>query len=561
MDTHIGPEKIKPTQEINGSGLDDIKLNRLSDHIKDLPTPNYKKMNEGVDGNQPKQQESLLDMLNVHIYRENIDRCSKHIFSSIEDWYDDVTEYTIHLIDIYMQEEIGTIIRENFESQLEDSVTRVLKEHIRHIYHIASNNKNTNENNNENNRIVLYDDALIDVCEQFLDIAYKIYYSAITPRRSYVINTIRHIPDVTVMGEKIQQIREMYQPEQRSDDWYKYRHGFLTASSIGKVFGTSSSQNQLIVEKCSPFRSFSGGRVNTKSPLHHGQKYEPVSVMIYEHMYTTQVGEFGCIRSNKVSCIGASPDGINIDPSNDRYGRMLEIKNVVSRIITGVPKCDYWVQMQFQMYVCDLRECDFLETKFVEYANREEFDDDGSFIKTSDDEYKGIILMFEVDFNPVYEYKPINMDETEFVEWRTNTIENYGEEFFVTEIYWKLEVLSCVLVLKNNMWLDHAVPIIQEFWKVVERERVSGFEHRLPTKRKSKPSVIDHLSECLIDLDDDDNVVNKTTSSEPNQQQDITKMANFELRIRTQSFDDTKMAMEKKLDDFEIQTDSNKCDD
>jgi hypothetical protein len=169
--------------------------------------------------------------------------------------------------------------------------------------------------------------------------------------------------------------------------------------------------------------------------------------------------------------------------------------------------------------------------------------------------------MFEVDFNPVYEYNPINIDETEFVEWRTNTIENYGEEFFVTEIYWKLEVLSCVLVLKNNMWLDHAVPIIQEFWKVVERERVSGFEHRLPTKRKSKPSVIDNLSECLIDLDDDDNVVNKTTSSEPNQQQDITKMANFELRIRTQSFDDTKMAMEKKLDDFEIQTDSNKCDD
>jgi hypothetical protein len=47
---------------------------------------------------------------------------------------------------------------------------------------------------------------------------------------------------------------------------------------------------------------------------------------------------------------------------------MLEIKNVVSREITGIPKPEYYVQMQLQMEVCDLEECDFLETKLISHS-------------------------------------------------------------------------------------------------------------------------------------------------------------------------------------------------
>jgi putative phage-type endonuclease len=485
---------------------------------------------------------SLVDLLNIHVYRENIEKCSDYVYLSISEWHDDILEYTIYLIDMYMNDEIGSLIHENFDDQLEASVTGVLKEHIRHLYHI----RKINIDGETENRFVLYDDAIVDVCERFLDIAYNIYYTVITPKRSYIGNAIRRKPDIIGMTEKLQRVRDKYQPEQRSEDWYKYRHEFLTASSIGKVFGTPCSQNQLIVEKCNPHKSFSGGCVNTNSPLHHGQKYEPVSVLIYEGMYKTKVGEFGCIRSSNVSCIGASPDGINIDPSNDLYGRMLEIKNVVSRVITGTPKCEYWIQMQFQMYVCDLKECDFLETKFVEYRSREEFIDDGSFIKTGSDEYKGIILMFDIGSSPIYEYKPIDMEETEFIEWKANTIEKYDEEFFVKEIYWKLDVMSCVLVLRNDMWLDYAIPKIQEFWKIIERERVDGFEHRLPAKKKANQSTFGDNGGCLIDLDEDDNVVNETTSLE-SKQISITNIPGFDLRVRTQSFDDTKLAMTKEL--------------
>ena len=68
-----------------------------------------------------------------------------------------------------------------------------------------------------------------------------------------------------------------------------------------------------------------------------------------------------------------------LDKNNYLFGRMLEIKNVVSREITGIQKSEYWIQMQLQMEVCELNECDFLETKFIEYLSYEEFKEDGEF--------------------------------------------------------------------------------------------------------------------------------------------------------------------------------------
>ena len=147
--------------------------------------------------------------------------------------------------------------------------------------------------------------------------------------------------------------------------------------------------------------------VNTSSAIHNGHRFEPLSTMWYEDRYKTTIGEFGCIRHPTISFLGASPDGINIDPTNDRYGRALEIKNPVNRELTGIPKKDYWIQMQMQMEVWDLEECDFLETCFKCYDNEEEFDKDGVFNETKDGKLKGVIIQFFVDGAPVYKYPPI----------------------------------------------------------------------------------------------------------------------------------------------------------
>jgi hypothetical protein len=52
---------------------------------------------------------------------------------------------------------------------------------------------------------------------------------------------------------------------------------------------------------------------------------------------------------------------------------MLEIKNIVNRDITGEPLHHYWIQMQVQMEVCDLDVCDFLETRFKECVDVNEW--------------------------------------------------------------------------------------------------------------------------------------------------------------------------------------------
>jgi hypothetical protein len=269
---------------------------------------------------------------------------------------------------------------------------------------------------------------------------------------------------------------------------------------------------------------------NTNSAMHWGNKYEPVTVMVYEHMYNTKLGEFGCIQHSRHQYIGASPDGINIDPSNDRYGRMVEIKNIVNREITGIPKEEYWVQTQIQMEVCDLDECDFVETRFLEYSN----DDDFYADQTHD--YKGVILCFTertlinqtVKSNaPLYVYLDIDAPLTkEAIDvWRQQQkeIQKTNNMVLFDTHYWYLEEFSCVYIPRNRDWFEDAIPKIHDIWNTILKERVEGYEHRAPKKRLAKNQIDVSINSdlnsysvknmpitntiCLIKLDEDGNTI------------------------------------------------------
>ena len=243
----------------------------------------------------------------------------------------------------------------------------------------------------------------------------------------------------------------------------------------------------MIYEKCQPLKTAetdSFSFVNVKSPFHWGQKYEPVSVLLYEEIFKTKIEDFGCIRHDKYSFIGASPDGINVDPESPLYGRMLEIKNVVSREITGVPKKEYATQMQLQMEVCNLDECDFLETKFTEFGSESEFYNDTS------DKTKGVIIYFVRDTKPFYVYKPLNIvSRVDIESWEQETMEKYQALVWIQNIYWRLDVLSCIIVKRDRLWFESHVGQLEKVWKIIEEERVSGFSHRAPVKRGSKQKV------------------------------------------------------------------------
>ena len=332
----------------------------------------------------------------------------------------------------------------------------------------------------------------------------KQLYITLTPPRSYKNSFIRNInyneTYFNNISKKISILQNIIQPAQRSEEWYIFRHNLLTASSIWKVFGSQSTKNQIIYEKCKPYAIF--GQISTTSPLHWGQKYEPISVEFYKKLYDTEISDFGCIKHSEFAFIGASPDGINTDPSNKRYGRMLEIKNVVSRVITGVPKMDYWVQMQLQMETCDLNECDFLETKFMEYESEEQFLNDGSYTFTQDDKPKGRMILFSLNGRLHYEYAPLYCTEEEYCVWEEQILDKNSEMEWIQNIFWKLEKYSNILVLRNKLWFKTAVPHIENLWNIIINERNTGYEHRAPNskKRTAKTGLI--VNKCYIVVGD-----------------------------------------------------------
>ncbi len=281
---------------------------------------------------------------------------------------------------------------------------------------------------------------------------------------------------ISVSPDIIASLESVPQPEQKSPEWYVFRHEHITASNAWKALSSPANKNQLIYEKCLPMNTEKFKPTLNENSLTWGHKYEPLSNIMYELKMNTKVKEFGCIEHPIYKFLAASPDGIVVGENN--YGRMLEIKNVVSRVIDGCPKKEYYVQMQLQMEVCNLDECDFVETKFVEYDGFQQFMEDTTIDK-------GVIAVFVKDNKFIYEYMPFD-ENTNIDEWTENMIEKYNKcngEWF-KNIYWKLDVFSCVLVKRNKEWFHAAINYLDELWKIVCEERQTGeFVKRAPKKR------------------------------------------------------------------------------
>tara|TARA_X000000368_G_scaffold117338_2_gene91636 strand:- start:285 stop:1583 length:1299 start_codon:yes stop_codon:yes gene_type:complete len=346
-------------------------------------------------------------------------------------------------------------------------------------------------------------EASKDLLDSYLNIGLSFVFKYVIPKRSYKKTHVRNNKiNYEKLNNQLDKLKSVIQPEQRSDEWYIFRNSTLTASNIYKIFVSDYSQTQLILEKCEPLNINKFKVTNTNSPLHWGQKYEPVSILYYEYIHKTKVSEFGCIPHEHYSYIAASPDGIICDGSSNLFGRMLEIKNVVSREITGIPKMEYWIQMQLQMEVCDLNECDFLETKFIQYDTEEEYREDNKI------EYKGVILQYLKDDSPYYVYAPImlnNLDSEEYRRWEDEEKEKNKDLQLITRLYWKLVKISCVLVLRNKFWFKKVQPMIENFWNNLVVERESGaYKDRIKKKRKlaledAKSKSDFPMSGCLID--------------------------------------------------------------
>ena len=432
--------------------------------------------------------ETLEDIMDTLVFEDE-----PSVFT--EDHAVELVETALHLMEEFMNENPTAISEPNFHD--------ILLEEIKEMFYVQMEDH------------ILDSEYIEHDMNDLLEDAFNLYITTFHPERSLENNEDDEASEAdeeetNIIEQKIQHLREIPQPVQRTPEWYQFRWNLITASNAWKAFESQNTINQLIYEKCQPLKDFTSEpidddvkMVNTNTTLHWGQKYEPLSVIIYEHMYSSKVEDFGCIQHPIYKFIGASPDGIIIQSNTGHYGRMLEIKNIVNREINGIPKKEYWVQMQLQMEVCDLDECDFLETKFTEYPDYQSYRNDSSissfngeefnsYVTTKDGSYKGIIVHFHTsEGKPHYEYMPLNLwTPHDISSWEETTIQKYESEpynyTFLKYIYWKLEKLSCVLVLRNKEWFKNNVGQLEKVWKIIEEERVTGYEHRAPAKKAKK---------------------------------------------------------------------------
>ena len=93
------------------------------------------------------------------------------------------------------------------------------------------------------------------------------------------------------------------------------------------------------------------------------------------------------------------------------------------------------------------------------------------------------------DQAPHYVYAPIQ--RTDYDKWSEDIMEENAvlKREWVKNIYWKLETFSCVLVLRNKTWFRVSVPQIESLWNTINAEKINGFEHRAPQRRKPTSSV------------------------------------------------------------------------
>lgn len=412
----------------------------------------------------------------------------------------------IHLMEEFIRDNSNIISEPEFEEIFDENIQELMHSHF--------------------DFDIFYTDEAEEEMEEIIEKAKKDFFHDYIPHRSYSDTIILKEPDYNYITKQLDYLKSKPQPTQRTKEWYEFRHNLITASNAYKAFENQITQNQLIYEKCQPLNQslYIDGddvedsvednkeviMVNTNTTLHWGQKYEPLSVKIYQHTYNTIVDDFGCIQHDTYLFLGASPDGINVDQNSPRYGRMLEIKNIVNREIDGIPKKEYWIQMQLQMEVCNLNECDFLETKFIEYPDRHAYhydtlddifeDEDGNEFKnvcqSLDNKMKGEIIYFHTkEGKPFYMYKPLDLIHPyDIQKWEEKVLDYYQTTMnytYMKTIYWKLDIISCVLVCRNKKWFENNVKSLQDLWSTVEKERVSGYEHRAPNRRQKRENSID----------------------------------------------------------------------
>jgi len=250
---------------------------------------------------------------------------------------------------------------------------------------------------------------------------------------------------------------------QRTPAWYAQSKQVLTASEFAKLFGSPRCVSQLVMSKV-PTGSPSGTNrlacmTCEMSSLDWGVRFEPVVKHILQEKWGVQIAESGRILHPTDTHVAASPDGIIMEARDPaRIGRLLEIKCPITRKISeGIP-FEYWCQMQVQMEVTGIGECEYVEVKL------ESIQGTATDISGVADGYVWLLQ------NPTtcemrYAYTEAEAEVEAARGWE------------VTEkIPWRLNDMYAATVTRDRAWYEGTSEIRRQFWENVENARKGAFQ-------------------------------------------------------------------------------------
>jgi putative phage-type endonuclease len=266
----------------------------------------------------------------------------------------------------------------------------------------------------------------------------------------YISNRVRTLIDYQKQLEVIRNIPIL---EQRTPEWYSARNNMITASDFAQALGHGKfgTQKQFYEKKC----GYEPDNFDQNNPaLLWGVKYEAVAIQAYTVSNNNmKVYEFGLLQHPEIRCLGASPDGIS------EMGIMLEIKCPFKRKITGEIPDQYYYQMQGQLDVCGLDECDYLECEFLQYDNEEDF------LRHFNDNqnYKGVFVDLE-DKTRMYIDPELWPDAAQQIDWLRKM---YAEQYVTKTTFWQLNTYSVIRVYKDLDFVNTNNGKLQAVWENV----------------------------------------------------------------------------------------------
>jgi hypothetical protein len=124
------------------------------------------------------------------------------------------------------------------------------------------------------------------------------------------------------------------------------------------------------------------------------------------------------------------------------------------------------MQIQGQLAVCNLEECDYIECEFKLYENEADYLNENKETKVD----HGIIAEFK---DQIYEYSDPYLTKEEAIKDIKSKIENKNN--FFQYKYWRLVRMNVQRVYFNKQeWDTSIVPKINDFWNKVVSYRKKG---------------------------------------------------------------------------------------